>query len=76
MSNKCPKIPQRRISRKYFIQFLHADLSVRKDRPGEYNYYSFDTFSWRIIDEQSYMLFKITIDTRSSSDEHTNTQTH
>lgn len=56
MSIKFPKIPQRRMSRKYFIGFLHADLSVREDRQGEYNYYNFDTFSLRIKDEQSYVI--------------------
>ena len=56
MSVKFPKIPQRRLSRKYFIEFLHAGLSVREDRQGEYIYYNFDTFSLRIKDEQSYVI--------------------
>ena len=55
MSIKFPKIPQSRMSRKYFIEFLHADLSVREDRQGECNY-SFDTFSLRVKDEQSYVI--------------------
>jgi hypothetical protein len=45
VSIKFPKIPQLRILPKYFMEFLHADLRVREDRQGEYNYYKFDTFS-------------------------------
>jgi len=55
MSVKFPKIPQRRMSQKHFIKFLHEDLSAREDRRGEYNYYNFDPFSLRIKDEQLYV---------------------